>query len=158
MKYRLTLALLILAAARASADDEPGVAFFESKIRPVLVEQCQKCHGEKKQRGGLRLDSKAAVLKGGETGPALVPGKAEQSLLVRALRHQEPKMPPDGKLPEAVVADFVKWIDMGAPDPRDGKTVVAGSIDWAEARSFWSFQPPKKDEPPQVKNAAWAKT
>ena len=103
-----------IASGTSRAADDAGVTFFETKIRPVLVEHCQKCHGDTKQRGEFRLDSKAAMLKGGESGKAMVPGQAEQSLIIKALRHLEPKMPPDKKLPESVIADFVKWIDMGA--------------------------------------------
>ena len=88
----------VFLAVPAIAADKPtpeAIEFFENKIRPVLTEQCYSCHGEKKQSAGLRLDSKASVLKGGETGPALVPGKADDSLIVKAIRHDgELKMPP----------------------------------------------------------------
>jgi cytochrome c553 len=152
------LSMGIASAPSWAADNDAGITFFETKIRPVLVEHCQKCHGDKKQRGEFRLDSKAAMLKGGESGKAMVPGQAEQSLIIKALRHLEPKMPPDQKLPDAVIADFVKWIDMGAPDPRDSNTVaIKKTIDWAEAKTFWSFQPPKEHAPPKVANEAWAK-
>ncbi len=155
----LGIACLVVSApaARAAEPDPAGIAFFEAKIRPVLVEQCISCHGAEKQRGNLRLDSKEAVLKGGDTGPALVPGKAKDSLLVQALHHKELKMPPKKKLPDAAIADFVKWVDMGAPDPRDGKPVLTKEIDWAAARQFWAFQPPRKGDLPKVQNAAWPK-
>src|SRR5262249_59582 len=116
MRTSLPLCLLLALAPRAAADppDRAGVEVFEQKIRPGLVERCSKCHsaGAKKQRGGLSLDTRAAVLKGGDTGPALVPGKPDESLLLKALRHADEslKMPPDGRLPEAVVADFRAWI------------------------------------------------
>ena len=102
--------------------DPAGVRFFEQKIRPVLVGQCYECHsaGSKKSRGGLRLDTRAGLLEGGDSGPSLVPGKPESSLLIKALRHEETAMPPKNKLADAVVSDFVRWIEMGAPDPRDG--------------------------------------
>jgi Protein of unknown function (DUF1553)/Protein of unknown function (DUF1549)/Planctomycete cytochrome C len=133
-----------LLAVPAFAADKPSpeaVDFFETKIRPVLTEKCCSCHGEKKQSGGLRLDSKAATLQGGDNGPALVPGKAADSLIVKAIRHVgDLKMPPKGgKLQSTVVADFVKWIDTGAADPRDGTTTSA--IDWSKAREFWAFRP-----------------
>jgi hypothetical protein len=142
----------VLLAAPAFATDKPApeaVEFFEARIRPVLTEQCFSCHGEKKQSGGLRLDSKAAVLTGGDTGPALVPGKAADSLIVKAIRHEgDLKMPPKGgKLPPAVVADFVKWIDTGAADPRDG-SANGGAIDWSKAREFWAFKPVVKPAVP----------
>jgi cytochrome c553 len=160
--WRLTtiiIAASICAAPTAAAPLDDATAFFETKIRPVLVEQCYACHGPQKQRAGLRLDNKEAILKGGESGPALIPGKIQESLLLRALRHQEPKMPPKGKLPETVIADFARWIEMGAPDPRDGTpTTVAKEIDWTEARKFWAFQPPRMPELPRVQNEAWVQT
>src|SRR5205823_1528052 len=100
-----------------------GVEFFEKKIRPVLVQQCYECHSaeaqkNKKLRGGLRLDTRDGVLTGGDSGPAVVPGKPADSVLLRALRHDGLRMPPKSKLPDAVVADFEKWVSLGAPDPR----------------------------------------
>src|SRR5262245_65732 len=122
----MALSLLAWPQLAIGLDADAGNSFFESKIRPVLAEQCYQCHSTGgKQRGGLMLDSRDGVRKGGDHGPALAPGKPNDSLLIKALRHLEPKMPPKGKLPDAVVADFVKWIEMGAPDPRDGKTVSA---------------------------------
>jgi len=147
----------LLAASPPLRALDSDVAFFESKIRPVLVEQCYRCHGADKQLGGLRLDTKEALLKGGGKGPALVAGKPKESLLVKALRHQEVKCPPETKLSDAVVADFVKWIETGAPDTRDGKQIGAEPIDFAKARQFWSFQPPRKSELPKVQNKAWPK-
>lgn len=133
---------LMLFTASLSNAAEPGVDFFENKIRPVLVEHCISCHGEKKQSGGLRLDSKQATLKGGDTGPALVAGKPKDSLIVKALNHVDDlKMPPKGKLPASIAADFAKWIETGAVDPRDGAAQTTGVIDWNKAKAFWSFQP-----------------
>jgi hypothetical protein len=142
----------VFLAAPALAADKPSpeaVEFFEARIRPVLTEKCLSCHGEKKQSGGLRLDTKDAVLKGGDTGPALVAGKANESLIVKAIRHEgELKMPPKGgSLPANVIADFVKWIDTGAADPRDG-TASVSAIDWPKAREFWSFKPVVKPPVP----------
>jgi hypothetical protein len=153
------MALALSRTAPATDDPQEGVAFFEAKIRPVLIENCYKCHGPEKQKGLLRLDSKEAMLKGGGTGPVLVPGKANDSLILAALRHQDGlKMPPSGKLSEAVIADFAKWIAMGAPDPRTGTAVVAKGINWTEARKFWSFQPVVKPGLPVVKTQGWIKT
>ena len=136
--------LLVFASPLLAAETKPGAAeieFFENKIRPVLVEQCLSCHGEKKQSGGLRLDRKSAILKGGDNGPALVPGKAEASLLVKAIRQVgELKMPQKGKLSPSVIADFEKWINSGAADPRDDSAATI-EIDWKKAREFWSFKP-----------------
>ena len=114
MSRRLLPALCALGLfATCAAGAEPDFAFFEKKIRPVLVERCYECHAEKQKKGGLRLDSKSALLKGGDSGKVIVPGKAGASLLIKALRYDEPKMPPTGKLHDSVVADFIKWIDMG---------------------------------------------
>ena len=142
----------VLLAAPAFAADRPSpeaVEFFETKIRPVLAEHCLKCHGDKKQSGGLRLDSKAATLQGGDNGPAVVPGKAAASLIVKAIRHEgDLKMPPKGgKLPAAAIADFVQWIDTGAADPRDGSS-SASAVDWSKARAYWAFRPVVKPPVP----------
>lgn len=157
--FPFAIVLTCLPGISAAAEPEAGIAFFEAKIRPVLVEQCYQCHSEAKQRGGLRLDSKSALLKGGDSGPSLVPGQPGKSLLMKALRHEEPKMPPKGKLADNVLADFAKWIDMGAPDPRDAKEIVAsGGIDWKTAKKFWAFQPIEKPALPTVKDKNRAKT
>jgi hypothetical protein len=164
MIHRILTAVLSLGffTSFGYADDAEKIAFFEAKIRPVLVDNCLKCHGETKANGKLRLDTKANVLKGGINGPALVPGKAGESLLLKAIRHSDPDlmMPSkDKKLPDVVIADFEKWINMGAPDPRDGKqTANNDGIDWKKAREFWSFQPPKMPALPKVKNDKWVKT
>lgn len=164
MRLRLLALLFALGIAPASvfADDAEKIAFFEAKIRPVLIENCYKCHGETKANGKLRLDTKMGVLKGGINGPALIPGNPKDSLLLKAIKHADPElaMPSkEKKLPDNVIADFEKWIAMGAPDPRDGKQPVASDgIDWKKARAFWSFQPPKMPELPKVKNETWAKT
>ncbi len=136
--------------------------FFEAKIRPVLVTHCGKCHAStaEKLRGGLRLDSREGLRLGGDSGPAIVPGQPDESLLLRAIRYRDEdlRMPPKGKLPDAVVADFEAWIRMGAPDPRTGPaSTPAGrtSADLAKGREFWSFRPPKKSAPPSVKRTDW---
>ncbi len=136
MKSLLILSLT-LTAARADT------AFFEQKIRPVLVEHCYACHsaGAEKLKGNLYLDSKAGWEKGGDSGhPAILPGKPEESLLIRTIRHLEEdlEMPPKKpKLPKAVIADFVAWVKMGAPDPRDGQPLQVNRAD----KSWWSLQP-----------------
>src|SRR5437773_3868945 len=100
------------------------------------------------------------MLKGGVSGPALVAGKAKQSLIIKALEHDgETKMPSRStKLSNEIIADFVKWIDMGAPDPRAGKATAKRTIDIDAGRKFWSFQPLASAAPPQVKDTAWART
>ncbi len=113
----------------AAAAPEAGITleqeqFFEAKVRPVLVTHCGKCHAStaKKLRGGLRLDSREGLRLGGDSGPAIVPGQPDESLLLRAIRYRDEdlQMPPKGKLPDSIVADFEAWIRMGAPDPRTG--------------------------------------
>src|SRR3954451_16934050 len=116
-------ALLVASADRTSpaADGPPPspeqVQFFESQVRPILLEQCLSCHGEKKVKAGLRLDSRAAILSGGDSGPAIVPGKPEESPLVAAIRYEGPEMPPKGKLPQRQVEALTQWVKMGAPWP-----------------------------------------
>jgi len=160
--------LLTLGASTLRAVDLPaapdGVEFFEQKIRPVLVDTCYQCHGPEaadagKLKGGLRLDSREALLKGGESGkPAVVPGNAEGSLLIRALRHTDPDlaMPPKKKLGDRQIADFVTWVNLGAPDPRVAAS-EAGKPK-ADAKSHWAFQAVKDQPVPEVKNPAWTKT
>src|SRR5208283_890005 len=134
--------------------------FFEKSIRPVLVRECYTCHSAnaEKVKGGLKLDSHEGLLKGGKTGPAIVPGNAKDSLLLQAIKHadEDLKMPPKKKLADDIIADFEKWIAMGAPDPRDGSaTVKKGAIDIEQGRKFWAFQPPTKVALPTVKDSAW---
>lgn len=160
---------------RAEAADSPraekesrvagGLEFFESRIRPVLEKHCYRCHSArtKKPKGGLRLDTRAAIHKGGDTGPAIVPGDVGRSLLIEAMRYESVEMPPKKKLPDAVIADFVAWVEMGAPDPRMGERVsreesIARSTALNEARGFWSFQPVKRSPPPEVHGADWPRT
>jgi Planctomycete cytochrome C len=115
------LMLLRGSAPRAGLADEPdsraAVDFFEKSVRPVLSASCQKCHGPRKQSSELRLDSREAILTGGSAGPAIVPGKPDESLLVQAVAHShdELKMPPKGKLPAPAVAALRRWIEMGVP-------------------------------------------
>ena len=146
MKLTRTLWAL-LATVHASGDD--GDSFFESKIRPVLVEHCYECHSAEsgKSKGGLMLDTKAAIRAGGDTGPAVVPGDAAKSLLLTAIKHSDPdlEMPPkEPKLPDAVIADFEAWIKSGADDPRDSATKVVerAPADVKSGREFWSYKRP----------------
>jgi len=120
---------------------EQGDAFFETSVRPLLVERCQKCHGEKKQESGLRLDSKVGWTKGGDSGPAIVPGDPSMSLLVKKIREADPenRMPPKDPLSSNEIETLEKWIAMGAPDPREG-TAVTTVLDWESARKHWAFQ------------------
>ncbi len=159
------LALLLVAVT--SAADKPTekispdqLAFFEKKIRPVLVAKCYKCHAAdaEKIKGGLLLDTREGTRMGGATGHAVEPGDLKGSLLIAAIRGEKKDllMPPKEKLPPEVIADFGKWVLMGAPDPRDGKAKVAKKPDLDEGRNFWSFQPVKPVAVPQPKDTKWS--
>src|SRR5262245_4435825 len=146
-----------------SPPDREQIAFFEKIIRPVLVKECYSCHATdaEKVRGGLKLDTRDGVRKGGDNGPAVIPGDVAKSLLLRAIKHDDDvkPMPPKKKLADDVIADIEKWIAMGAPDPRDAPTRAAKvEIDIDKGRKFWAFQPVKKAAPPAVKDAAWPKS
>ena len=162
--YRVSaLAVLLIAASSLAAD--PGLELFEKKIRPLLVEHCQKCHSveadkAKKLKANLFLDSRAGILKGGDSGPIIVTGDPKKSLLLRTLHYAgDTKMPPAGKLPEAAIADFERWIVLGAPDPREpaaGRKQVGMSVE--EGRKFWSYRPLQSTKVPAVKTEAWPKS
>jgi hypothetical protein len=152
-------------AASAAPPTPAALDHFEKKVRPVLVEHCYSCHSaeaeaKKKLRGGLRLDTREAVLTGGDTGPALVPGKPGESLLLKTLRYDgDVKMPPKGKLPDSVIADVEKWIKDGAADPRQAAgPAKSGPIDLEKGRQFWAYKLPVKPAAPAVKDATWAAT
>jgi len=155
-----TLGLTKTAAAEPDARD---LEFFEQKIRPVLIEKCYECHSAEaaqrnKLKGGLALDTREAIRRGGDSGPAVVPGNIDDSLLISALKHESFVMPPTGKVSADVTADFETWIRRGAPDPREGGGVKAATIDYEAARrEHWSFQPMQQPEPPSVQNAAWVR-
>ena len=166
-KLTLSVSLLfILIAGQLNAQSDSS-ELFEKKIRPILADNCYACHSSKmkKPMGGLVLDTKAGLLQGGVSGAAIVPGKPAESLLLRVLRYSDPmlKMPPAGKLPDAVIADFEQWIAAGAPDPRTD-TVAANTIakprgiDFDKGRQWWAFQPVKESAAPSVKKTAWART
>lgn len=165
---RLPQFILLIAFAASALEgaepDQAGLEFFEAKIRPTLVTHCYSCHSadaaaKNKLKGGLLLDSREGSRKGGEAGPAVVPGKADDSLLISALEHETVEMPPSGKLPDEVIADFVKWIEMGAPDPRDGRAVVApADIDVVAGRTHWAFQSLGHPSPPDVGDSDWVRT
>ena len=144
----IAVSLAMMVPTFSHAGDDEGVQFFEQKIRPVLVQHCYGCHSvaardEKKLQGELYLDSAAGVAAGGESGEVLVKGKSAESLLLKALKHDGMEMPPSGKLPDEVIADFEKWIDLGAPDPRDGESPVKPKreINVDEGKQWWAFQP-----------------
>jgi uncharacterized protein DUF1549/uncharacterized protein DUF1553/cytochrome c/concanavalin A-like lectin/glucanase superfamily protein len=177
-----TSALLALAwtalaalAAPAPSPTAPGtkpdarvLEFFEKKVRPVLAESCYKCHGPAKQLGGLRLDSRAAILQGGASGAAIVPGKPEQSLLIDAVNHKTRQMPPGGKLKAQEIAALAGWVRMGAPWPLERQKDEGGRMKGenpasgfrnpksAVARAYWAFQPVREPAIPRV-GEGWAK-
>ncbi len=170
--------LILVSAARSAvtADvpstpvvDAAGMEFFEKNIRPVLADKCYGCHSADsgKQKGGLSLDTRDGIRMGGDSGHAVVPGNAKESLLLRALHYtdKDMQMPPKkegGQLPAEVIGKFEQWVTMGAPDPREGKAsvtpgrpVVRKNWDIAAGRKFWAYQAPVAAATPAVKDAAW---
>ena len=159
----MLVALLTVALQADEQSEKAGIEFFEKKIRPVLAKHCYECHSatSKKVQGGLLLDSRRTLLKGGESGAAVVPGRPEKSLLIRALRHSGPEMPPAGKLPEQVIADFVAWIKMGAPIPKRGTAAPASAKPndpQGESPKLWSLQPVDDPPVPDVADQRWPKS
>lgn len=161
----LLIGLVCFRTAAAQQTETPPAAkdleFFETKIRPVLVQHCYKCHSVsgKKSEGGLLLDSRAGIRQGGDRGPAIVPGDTAKSILLDAILHADAdlKMPPKKeRLPKEVLNDFTAWIRMGAPDPREKAAAgLSGPVDIATGRKFWSLQPPKSHPLPLVKKKDW---
>src|SRR5207247_9732822 len=158
------LLMLLAGAGRAAGATPAGAEFFEKKVRPVLAAHCFPCHSTgKKQRGHLTLDSRAGLLKGGDTGPAVLPGHPERSLLVKAIGYKdEPRMPPRSKLADEHIADLTAWVRMGAPWPDgDGAGAAAGkppAFDLHKRRQHWAFQPIRRAAVPAVKRAGWARS
>ena len=163
----VVIALATLAGADGpGADDPAGAEFFEKEVRPLLAGRCLACHGPEKHKGDLRLDARSTALAGGGSGPAVVPGKPDESLLVDAINYGDiAKMPPKSKLPDAEIATLTKWIAMGAPWPGGQVPAPAASAPTAakafnlkERAKFWSFQPLRAGEPPAVHRADWPRT
>jgi hypothetical protein len=158
-------AAVVLYPAHFAVGSEAGEAFFESKIRPLLVERCLECHGETKQEGGLRLDSPAGWKEGGDSGPALIPGKPDESLLITAVSYvdKDLQMPPKQQLGAHEIAELKEWIRLGAPDPRAAAANAprVESDEWAatfQARlDWWSLQPLRDAQPPTVQDGAWSR-
>jgi hypothetical protein len=145
----------------SSGTSTEGIDFFETHIRPVLVEHCYECHSAKSTvlQGGLRLDSAERMRAGGDSGQVVVAHKPEESLIIEALRYESLEMPPTGKLPRNVIDDFVKWIDLGAPDPRsDVQSSAAEKSVPADPRKHWAFQRPKRPAIAKVRTKAWPRT
>lgn len=179
---RITAALLLLLLSTQSLDvrssayaaDSPPVDddFFERKIRPVLVAECYGCHSAEASRAGklkgeLAVDTRESLLRGGESGPAVVPGQVEKSLLIAAIKHETFQMPPSKRLPAHVVADFERWVAGGAPDPRHSVTppldgsprTTSPTINIEQARrEHWAFQPLSTRSLPAVSDTTWSRT
>ena len=169
----LTLAFVIaiFASQRSAVSDNTvnppvspeAAAYFESTIRPLLIDNCIDCHSADLQEGGLRLDSRAALLKGGDSGPALVPGDPDKSILIQVV-HQSGKikMPKGGKLKDAQIAALSGWVRGGALWPTAKGTVVAPAAREytlsPTQQKFWSLQPVRLPALPAVKDAAWCRS
>jgi hypothetical protein len=155
--------LLIFHAVAVASGQEPTPEqsrFFEEKVRPLLVEQCFRCHSETKQEGDLRLDARSAILAGGESGPAVVVGKPDDSLLIDAVRYRSLEMPPDRRLPKSEVDVLVKWVEMGAPWPGSGDEDVLiprrpGLAITDADRNYWAFQPIRRPDVPDDSTTTW---
>ena len=169
----LTVAALTqrVSAAKPVKYTPEQIEFFEKKIRPVLVDKCYDCHSEEsgKMKGDLVLDSRDGIRTGGERGPGIVPFKPDDSFVILAIRQEgRLAMPPEkkgGRLPDEVIADFEKWVSMGAPDPRDGSKVTSTEpskpekpVDWDKEREFWAFQKPQQRPAPPVSAQKWPRT
>jgi len=156
------VSLICAAGVQAESATDAGADLFRQRIQPLLERNCYECHSAnaKKVKGDLLLDTREGLLKGGQTGPAVVPGDPAKSLLVRAVRHEDDlAMPPKKpKLADDAIADLVKWVQLGAPDPRGQQAAAGGPYDLAKARQFWSFQPVRPVTPPPVKDTAWVRT
>jgi mono/diheme cytochrome c family protein len=156
-----TLAVPLLALAAAPEPTREQVRYFEEKVRPILAENCYKCHGSDKQKGSLRLDVRDAALAGGESGPVIVPGKPDASPLVEAIKWESLEMPPTGKLSESQIATLTEWIRLGAPMPKDHGGSATGvsvrktrGIITDEDRQWWAFQPIQRSLPPTLARSA----
>ncbi|MDA0812494.1 MAG: PSD1 and planctomycete cytochrome C domain-containing protein [Verrucomicrobia bacterium] len=162
-RLALTVSFAFVWVAAGLADE--GIEFFESKVRPLLVESCLECHGGENAKGGLSLETRADWTRGGRSGPAIIPGDPAESPLIRAVKHDgnngdngnRPQIPSRnqcGKLSDAEVAVLIEWVRRGAPDPREAAAPIGG-MTGEEARAWWSFQPVRPVEPPMTNDAAW---
>ncbi|MSR31271.1 MAG: DUF1553 domain-containing protein [Gemmataceae bacterium] len=162
MPFRLLLILSLLFLFSHYAQAEEPAEYFENKVRPILVEYCQECHGSgKKQKGGLHLDSKAGFEKGGDSGKVVLAGKPKQSRLINAVGYQqELKMPPKSKLPQDKIDTLTRWVEQGAYWPSDkGKVLTtAKGINWEERKKHWAWQGVKNPAIPLVKSGSWSRT
>jgi mono/diheme cytochrome c family protein/cytochrome c553 len=155
---RIVTGFFLMTAAVATAMPPEQVEFFEKKVRPVLAEQCYKCHGVEKQKADLRLDSREALLKGADTGPVVVLGAPEKSSLIKSIRHEGDSPMPEKapKMPDEQIAALAEWVKMGAPWPANDKPVAGSPADLV--KKHWAFQPIKAPAVPQPANAVWAQS
>ena len=147
MELRPTISILVASATLAFAQTPDQTEFFEKHIRPILASRCEACHAAS-PRANFRVTSRQSLLQGGDSGPAIIPGKSDESRLYQAILYKDPnlQMPPTGKLPDDVIADFRQWIALGAPDPRSEGPAsppkpLTKQFDPEQARKFWAFQP-----------------
>jgi mono/diheme cytochrome c family protein len=154
----------LVCPAAPAGTNAAGLEFFESKIRPLLSDHCYKCHSRQseKVRGGFMLDTRDGLRQGGDSGPAIVPGHPEKSLLIKAVSYtgKDLQMPPnDQKLADEQIENLRAWIKMGAPDPRAGGPSAPATPAWIAARQHWAFQPVTEPPPPKVRwRKSWIKT
>ncbi|WP_406697046.1 PSD1 and planctomycete cytochrome C domain-containing protein [Singulisphaera sp. Ch08] len=163
----LTLVLVggfsLLTQADEPVKDPAALEFFEKDVRPLLVARCQSCHGAEKQKGHLRLDSRDAILTGGDTGAAIVPGKSNESLLIEAINYGDLyKMPPKSKLSDAEIATLTRWVELGAPWPPQEKAsrspTSTSAFDLKKRAEHWSFQPLRVPSPPATRMSGWMRS
>lgn len=147
MRMIVGIALFCCASVQAAEPAPAAIEFFESKVRPLLIDNCVSCHGEKKQEAGLRLDTRDGFLKGSDKGPVVTPGNADTSKLIKAIQHSgDPKMPPKGKLPAEAIETLTAWVKLGAPYPAS----AAPDRPAADPRKHWAFQPVRKPAVPET--------
>jgi Protein of unknown function (DUF1553)/Protein of unknown function (DUF1549)/Planctomycete cytochrome C/Concanavalin A-like lectin/glucanases superfamily len=164
--YGLAVCLLVYAGPKGQAGgpSSTDIEFFEKDVRPLLIEKCGGCHGDVRPKGKLKLTSREAILAGGDNGPAAVPGKPDESLLVKAVRyHDDPRMPPKGKLADKHIEILERWVKLGLPWPGNKATPPATPADGRfsvtnQQRQFWSFRPVKAGSAPAVHDTAWPRT
>ncbi|MDB6037953.1 MAG: hypothetical protein JWM99_1794, partial [Verrucomicrobiales bacterium] len=162
----LAACLMTLIGCMEVAADEAATDFFEKQVRPVLVERCFKCHSaqSEKLKGGLLLDSREGMIKGGDDGSALSPGSPEKSRLIEAISYSnvDLQMPPKGKLPDEQIKALTDWVKMGAPWPAGAASTAKAAVstfDLHKRKSeHWAWQPLRKSTPPIVENDQWSKT
>ncbi|HND55085.1 MAG TPA: hypothetical protein PLV92_21875, partial [Pirellulaceae bacterium] len=160
-----SLAGAVTGACAAEPTREAQLRFYESKVRPLLIAQCGKCHGADKQEGQLRLDTPEGLARGGMSGPVVVAGQPERSLLISAVGYKDEalQMPPDAKLPTTQIADLVEWVKQGAAFPGSDNTAAPKPLKAIDSkqielgRTFWAFQPPVAPPLPNVRRRDWAR-